>query len=399
MRQAEAPSSQNASLSAGETRAPGHARRALTHSWVDFQPLPALYCAPGVVLALAAGVAAGQRGVALLAAAGAFSTGFGAFQRLMRLQVAPMLLAAICMSLAIAVGTVVSGDAFVDAGVVAAAAVALGLAASFGTGPWWVLLQGAVFLVIAGANPGTWHDGLSRGVIVLLGGLGQCALVALLRQLAPAGFPRLKNPNAVASPSGAAAWASEARRIVTPRAPEFRYAILLGLATGAAVLIARRLAIPNGYWAALTVLLVLRRGGTETLTRGAQRMAGTLAGAAAATLLVALLRPEAAVLVLLIGAAAWCAYATQWVNYGTFSLSVTSYVAFLLALQGMPEAQVALHRVGATLLGAAIAAVALGVGRVGRQARVHFARLAPGADSAPAAEAAQAGPAGPAGDG
>jgi hypothetical protein len=347
----------------------------MTHTWSNVQPLPALYCAPGVVLALAAGLAAGQPGVALLAAAGAFSTGFGAFQRLTRFHVAPMLLAALCMSLSTACGTVASGDALLYAGAVAAAAASLGLAASFGTGPWWVLLQGAVFLVISGANPGSWGDGVSRGAVVLAGGIGQCMLVALLRRVIPFGFPTLVNPNALSSPSGAAAWISEARRVFTPMATEFRYAVLLGLATGAAVLIARRLSSPNGYWASLTVLLVLRRGGAETLTRGAQRMVGTLAGAAAATLLAALLRPEAGVLLVLIGAAAWCAYATQWVNYGTFSLSVTSYVAFLLALQGLPEAQVALHRVGATLLGAAIAAVALGIGRVGRLARREASRF------------------------
>ncbi len=111
------------------------------------------------------------------------------------------------------------------------------------------------------------------------------------------------------------------------------------------------------------------------------------------------LRPEATVLLILIGAAAWCAYATQWVNYGTFSLSVTSYVADLLALQGMPEARVALHRVGATLLGAAIAAIALGVGRIGRLARLRIARLLPGARRAPAPEVAPMGQAGSAGDG
>jgi hypothetical protein len=376
----------------------GHARRALSHSWSNFQPLPALYCAPGVVLALAAGLLTGQRGVALLAAAGAFSTGFGAFQRLTRFQIAPMLLAALCMSLSTAVGTVASGNPLLDAGVVAAAAVCLGLAASFGTGPWWVLLQGALFLVIAGADPATWREGLSRAAVVLAGGIGQCVLIAFLRRLAPAGFPSLENPNAVASPFGAAAWASEAKRIVSPLAPEFRYAILLGLATGAAVLIARRLAIPNGYWAALTVLLVLRRGGTETLTRGAQRMAGTLAGAATATLLAAVLRPDPMILLMLIGAAAWCAYATQWVNYGTFSLSVTSYVAFLLALQGLPEAQVALHRVGATLLGAAIAAAAQGIGRLGRHARHGVARLRPRKDKARETHVAFPLRAGPPGD-
>jgi uncharacterized membrane protein YccC len=146
-------------------------------------------------------------------------------------------------------------------------------------------------------------------------------------------------------------------------------------------------------------MLVLRRGGAETLTRGAQRMVGTLVGAASATLLAALLRPEAAILLVLIGTAAWCAYATQWVNYGTFSLSVTSYVAFLLALQGLPEAQVALHRVGATLLGAAIATVALGVGRLGRQTRRAVLRLRPHEGAARDVQDAHAGPAGSAGDG
>jgi hypothetical protein len=392
-------SSANKSPRPLKPRAHSHVRLALTHTWSNVQPLPALYCAPGVVLALAGGLATGKRGVALLAAAGAFSAGFGAFQRLTRFNVAPMLLAAVCMSLSIAVGTVASGDAILYAGVVMAAAASLGLAASFGTGPWWVLLQGAVFLVIAGANPGDWREGLSRGVIVLAGGTGQSLLVALLRRAAPAGFPTLTNPNAVPSPSGVAAWAREARRIATPGATEFRYAVLLGLATGAAVLIARRLGIANGYWAALTVLLVLRRGGAETLTRGAQRMVGTLGGAAAATLIAALLRPEAGVLLVLIGVAAWCAYATQWVNYGTFSLSVTSYVAFLLALQGLPEAQVALHRVGATLLGAAIATVALGLARLGRRARRKVARLGlwPGRERAPPYFRVDA--QGPAGDG
>ena len=355
----------------------GHAQRALTQTWSALQPLPALYCAPGVVLALAAGLAMGQPGVALLAAAGAFSAGFGAFQRLSRFHITPMLLAALCMSLSTAVGTVASGHAAIDAAVVAAAAFSLGLAASFGTGPWWVLLQGAVFLVIAGAHPGDGRDGLSRALIVLAGGFGQGLVVTLLRRIAPGGFPPLTGPNALPSPGTAAAWASEARRVLSPRVPEFRYAILLGLASGAAVLIARGLAIPNGYWAALTVLLVLRRDGTETLTRGAQRVCGTLAGAAAATLLVAVLRPEAMGLLVPIGTAAWCAYAVQWVNYGTFSLSVTSYVAFLFALIGLPETQVAVHRVIATLLGGAIAIVALALGRLGRHARRKVLGLYP----------------------
>jgi hypothetical protein len=351
------------------------ARGALAQTWSAFQPLPALYCAPGLLLALAAGLLADQPGAALLAAAGAFSAGFGAFQRLTRFHVAPMLLAALCMTLSTAVGTVASGDPYLDAAVVAAAAFSLGLAASFGTGPWWVLLQGAIFLVIAGAHPGDWRDGVSRALLVLAGGVGQTVVVAALRRIAPAGFPRLLPPNATEPPATLEDWVKEGRRVFSPLATEFRYALLLGLATGAAILIARRLMLPNGYWAALTVLLVLRRGGAETLTRAAQRIGGTVLGAGAATLVAALLRPDPAILLVLIGAVAWCAYATQWVNYGTFSASVTSYVAFLLSLLGLPEIEVAAHRVAATLLGGAIGVAALALARLGRHARQRALRL------------------------
>jgi hypothetical protein len=334
----------------------------LRQSWSFFHPAPALYCIPALVLALASSLAIGQFGGAILAAAGAFSVGFGAFQKLSRLHAAPMLLAAICMSLSTAVGTCASGDPYLDAAVVALAAFSLGLAASFGAGPWWVLLQGAIFLVIAGSQPGDLREGSSRAVTVLAGGLGQTLAVVLLRRLAPGGFPRLAAPNALPSPSTTAEWLAEARRVLRLDSPEMRYALLLGFAAGVAVLITRRLALPNGYWAVLTVLLVLRRSGTETITRGVQRIAGTLVGAGAATLFAALLRLDLPALAALITVMAWCAYATQWVNYGTFSASVTAYVAFLLALDGAPEATVAAHRVVATLLGGVIGIGALALG-------------------------------------
>ncbi len=347
----------------------GHARAVVAQAWSNFHPLPALYCAPRVGLALAAGLVAHQPGAGVLAAAGAFSAGFGAFQRLTRFSVVPMLLASLCMAAAMAIGTVASGSLSLDAAVVTVAAFTLGLAASFGTGPWWVLLQGAIFLVIAGSQPGGWTEGASRGAMVLLGGVGETLLVALLRRLAPAGFPTLSGPNTAPAPATADAWLAEARRVFTVRSPEFRYALMLGLATGAATLIARHFALANGYWAAMTVLLIFRRGGSDTLIRSAQRVGGTLLGAAVATLIAALLRPDAVVLAALGGLAAWCAYATQWVNYGTFSISVTSYVAFLFAMLGLPETEVAAHRIVATLLGGAIGVGALALARLGRHAR------------------------------
>lgn len=356
-----------------ETPAPrpdlkGHAQTALRQSWSAFHPVPALYGLPALALLLGGGVAVGEPGGALLMAGGAFSAGFGAFQRVGRFHAAPMLLAALCMAFTTALGTVLSGHLALYVLTVGLAAALLGLAASFGTGPWWVLLQGAIFFVIAGSRPGDLQEAASRALLILAGGLVQTAAVAILRTLAPGGFPPLSSPNATPPPADRAAWMAEARRVLHLDAPELRYALLLGLATAAGILIARRLALPNGYWVPMTVLLVLRRGGTETITRGVQRMGGTLIGAGAATLIAAVLRPEAATLVVLIIAAAWCAYAVQWVNYGTFSVSVTSYIAFLFSLEGLPEAAVAGHRIVATLLGGVIGVLALGLARLGRHA-------------------------------
>lgn len=346
----------------------GHARTALRQTWSAFHPVPALYGLPALGLLLGGGLALGPAGAAILMAGGAFSAGFGAFQRVGRFRAAPMVLAALCMALTTALGTLASGHLVFYAVSVGAAAFVLGLAASFGTGPWWVLLQGAIFFVIAGSRPGDAHDALARALLVLAGGLVQAATVVVLRTLVPAGFPLLSAPNAAPPPAGRAEWAGQARRILRLDAPEMRYALLLGAATGAGVLIARGLALPNGYWAPMTVLLVLRRGGAETLTRGLLRMGGTLVGAGLATLVAAFVRPDAAMLVALVVASAWGAYALQWVNYGTFSASVTSYIAFLLSLQGLPEAEVAAHRIVATLLGGAIGVAALGLARLGRRA-------------------------------
>jgi hypothetical protein len=349
-------------------------RTLATQSWHVFHPVPALYCLPAVVAVLLTGLLLRQPAAAVLATGGAFSVGFGAFQRVGRLHVAPMLLAALAMAVSTAVGTVAANDAYADAACVTVAGFVLGLGTGFGTGPWWVLLQGAIFLVVAGSVPGGVQEGLARAALVAGGGAVQTLSVAILRTAIPAGFPPLSSPVATPHPDTLAAWQATARRVVSSEAPEWRYGALLGLAAGFAILLERRLAMPNGYWVAMTVLLVLRRGGAETVTRAVLRIAGTLIGAGAATLVVALARPEPLALAPLIALAAWGAYALQWVNYGTFSICVTSYIAFLLSLLGLPETFVATHRIEATLMGGAIGMAAFGVARVWRRALRPLAR-------------------------
>jgi uncharacterized membrane protein YccC len=248
------------------------------------------------------------------------------------------------------------------------AAFTLGVATGLGTTPWWVLLQGAIFIVVAGSQPGDVAEGVQRAALVLGGGLLQTVTASALRGLLPAGFPPLAAPNWVAAPASLAEWTAALRGLLRRGAPEPRFGLLLGLAAAAAVLLERRLALPNGYWVAMTVLLVLRRGGGETVTRGVLRIGGTLLGAGAATLIVALLKPAEITLIVLIGVCAWGAYSVQWVNYGTFSAAITSYIAFLFALQGVPETVVAAHRIEATLIGGALAMLAFGLARLWRHA-------------------------------
>jgi hypothetical protein len=341
----------------------------VAQQWHVWHPLPALHCVPAIVLILAVGLSLGQPGPALVAAGGAFSVGFGGFQRLSRWRLTPMLLATAGMAISTAIGTVASNVPLLDAVIVGLSAIVLGLGTGLGTGAWWVMLQGSVFLVLAGSIPGDLREGLNRAVFIVAGGAVQIACVLGLRALARDQFAHLVPPNAVDPPGSWSEWRDAIARVLKPSEPEFGYGILLGLAAGAADEVVRGVGLPNGYWAPMTVLLVLRRGVRETLTRGMLRMIGTLAGGGLATLAMIWLKPSPEILVVLAAIVAWGAYSVQWVNYGAFSTCVTAYVVFLFAFEGLPEAVVIRHRIIATLTGGAIALVALGIGRIPRLLR------------------------------
>ena len=105
----------------------------------------------------------------------------------------------------------------------------------------------------------------------------------------------------------------------------------------------------------MTALLVLRTDLRETFSRGVARVIGTFLGAGLATLLASVLRPDPIVLSALVVLFAWLCYSVVNVNYGMFSVCVTAYIAFLLSFAGLPESEVAFHRIANTALGGAIA--------------------------------------------
>ena len=92
---------------------------------------------------------------------------------------------------------------------------------------------------------------------------------------------------------------------------------------GVAEVIAQAVGLPHGYWAALTVLIVLRPDYGSTLQRGLQRAAGTVLGAGlgVATVLLAHLGND--VLLVAIGVSLFAAYAVFPDNYLFFAVFLT----------------------------------------------------------------------------
>ncbi len=138
----------------------------------------------------------------------------------------------------------------------------------------------------------------------------------------------------------------------------FRHAVRLAATLAVATIIDRVAAIPHGYWLPLTVLVVLRQDFTSTAVRGLSRILGTIAGAALATLLAALLQPDNVGLTVLFTISVFASYLVVRANYTLFSITVTSYVVFLLAFVKLPELSAVTYRLTSTLLGGAIAVVA-----------------------------------------
>ena len=139
------------------------------------------------------------------------------------------------------------------------------------------------------------------------------------------------------------------------RSPFGRHALRLAVTLAAAGVLADVLPLQRGYWVTLTVALVLRPDFTTTLSRGVARIAGTIVGVVAATAIVLAVPNTPHITLALAILFAAISYAAFQLNYGLFSLTVTAYVVFLLALLGTPEATAVQNRLFATIIGGLLA--------------------------------------------
>ena len=324
----------------------------------ELHPGAAACCVPAIVIILVCGRVFDQPYAALVATAGAFSVGFGLFQRLSSFAIVPMLLALLGMTVSATVGTLAGASPLSEG--IAAAIWAFGVAAAagLGTAVWWIVLQWSIALVIAAAFPADPTFALLRGMLVALGGTLQLVIASSLWALVCWGCDIPAPRNANARPLSLESVCLALRETMELDNARFRYAVALAVTTGFAAAAYRAVDFSNGYWIAMTILIVLRSELRDTVRITLTRIIGTMAGAGLATVIVALLRPSQTILVALIAAMAWGCYALLRVNYALFSMLITGYIALLFAFGGLPEPLVALDRVIATAIGGSVALAA-----------------------------------------
>ncbi|MFF2951053.1 FUSC family protein [Kitasatospora sp. NPDC057965] len=145
------------------------------------------------------------------------------------------------------------------------------------------------------------------------------------------------------------------RRQFHPHSAVFQHAVRLSGVVTVAYLLARLVGFHHGYWAPMTAAMVMRPDFAQTYSRGVARLAGTVVGVAASTLVVQLARPGEWVLAALAVVSIGGAYLTFRTGYAVITTCISSYVVFLLGLQEGNPLATAVERVGLTLLGGSVA--------------------------------------------
>ncbi len=300
----------------------------------------AMLCVPALPGLMIIGLATGHLAQSAVAAGAAFSVGFGAARDLAGRRWAAMLAAMMGMALAAFIGSL-SGEALWSLTLVSAAAAAgCAYLALVDEDLWWVVLQVVIALLVAGYYPGDLTAAAQRAGLVLLGGAAQMAVVIGLARLAPSAAQRLPRPAPKPAPS---------RRLVVGHVSRAVIGVSLSLVA------ARTMGLANSYWAPMTALIVLKPHLHETRARGVARLAGTIAGCLAASLLAWATGASPVVLLMGLGVTAGLSYALQKAHYSVLTAAITASVVMLLTLVHGDALQTAEHRVLATLIGGLMA--------------------------------------------
>jgi hypothetical protein len=327
----------------------------LQFEWHKAEWRGALLCLPVVLLVLA--VSMGRPQMALAMAAGAVTAGFGSFQRPLYFRGGPMILVSVGIALTAMLGAVTAANTVWLALAAMGCAFFYGMVGAISASAGWVGLQCCIYLLVSSSVKLQGGDLMDRGLGIVAGGLLQSVVMLMFWQfISPAGSTFYTNPNAGPPVSLLAQW-KILRHNLNFQSQILRHALRLSATALVSVGVYHKLNFVSGYWIPMTAMIILNPKVSETNNKAIARMVGTIAGAILASLIAGLLRPEAWMLVVLVTVFVGAAFALQYVNYAAFATMLTSYIVFLLAINKLPEHEVILHRVEATLIGGAIAMV------------------------------------------
>jgi uncharacterized membrane protein YgaE (UPF0421/DUF939 family) len=346
-----------------------------TFDWSHLYLRLSLICSIAIAACLTIGVLVDHPSAGLIAGGGAMTVGFGINQRIADSRLWPMIAATLAMFLSTIVGMMVGHRGLTLLLAAAIWSFLYGLLTARAAGVSWVGQQAVVTLLVTSAFPADLRHAVERGLLILVGGGLQILVTSLFLKL----LPELKS-NLLTLPYAGGVSVNHLLHVESPdhidrhtlltqlraipkalprlsRATSFGYALRLTITVTLAAEAYRRLGIQSGYWIPMTALLVQKPAFFETLTRALLRVGGTLAGAVLSTFFLVHIHPNPIVLALLAAFFAFCSYATNTVNYGLFTLCLTSYIVFLLSLNQLPGALIAHRRAVCTITGGLIALV------------------------------------------
>ena len=148
------------------------------------------------------------------------------------------------------------------------------------------------------------------------------------------------------------------RANLTLESAAFRHAIRLAACVALATTIGRAVSWRRTYWLPMTVAIVLKPDFTATFSRGALRMAGTLAGLGFATLLFHMVSTTVMTQIILIALLTYVLRSWGAANYGILTAAVSALVVLLIGLTGVSAKDVIAARAINSLAGGTLALAA-----------------------------------------
>lgn len=137
-----------------------------------------------------------------------------------------------------------------------------------------------------------------------------------------------------------------------------RHAVRYAAAVLTAALIAELTGVREGWWIVLTVVVVLRAGMAQSLSTISSRLAGTLIGALAGSILISIITTEYVEVVVIAALLLIVAVAVLPLNYTYGTICITTLVLLLVHSAGGAGFELVGWRVLNTVIGAVIAAAA-----------------------------------------